>query len=159
ADWAFKPISHPQIPAARAGVRTPIDAFLLAALENRGLTFSKEADRNVLIRRLSFDLIGLPPTPQEIDAFVNDQSMDAYERLVDRLPNSPQYGERQATSWLDLVRFAESDGFKADDLRPNAWRFRDYVIRSFNAGKPYDRFVQEQLAGDELFPKSIDALI
>jgi hypothetical protein len=161
ADWAFQPLRTPAVPAVRqAGVvRTPIDAFLLAELEKRGLTYSPEADRATLIRRLSFDLTGLPPTPQDIDEFLNDSAADAYERLVERLLNSPRYGERQATWWLDLVRFAESDGFKADDPRPSAWRYRDYVIRAFNRDKPYDRFVKEQLAGDELFPRDPDALV
>src|SRR5439155_22290460 len=117
------------------------------------------ADRRTLIRRVSFDLTGLPPTPTEIEAFENDKAPDAYDRLVDRLLASPRYGERQATFWLDLVRYAESDGFKADDPRPSAWRYRDYVIRSFNRDKPYDRFVKEQLAGDELFPRDPDALV
>jgi hypothetical protein len=161
ADWAFKPVSRPSIPAVQAGqlVRTPIDAFLLAELRTKQLSFSPEADRVTLIRRVTFDLIGLPPTPQEIDAFVSDKSKDAYEKLVDRLLHSPRYGERQATWWLDLVRYAESDGFKADDARPNAWRYRDYVIRSFNSDRRFDRFVREQLAGDEMFSGSDDALV
>ena len=138
ADWAFQPLRSAAAPAVRqtAVVRNPVDAFLLAELEKRQLSFSPEADRAMLLRRLSFDLTGLPPTPQEIDAFLNDSSADAYERLVERLLTSPRYGERQATLWLDLVRYAESDGFKADDPRPSAWRYRDYVIRSFNRDKP-----------------------
>ncbi len=160
-DWAFKPLAKPPIPKVhhQDRVRNSIDAFVLARLEQRGLTLSPEADRVTLIRRVYFDLIGLPPTPKEIDEFVADKSRDAYEKLVDRLLASPRYGERQATWWLDLVRFAESDGFKADDPRPNAWRYRDYVIRSFNNDKPYDRFVKEQLAGDELYPGDDDAII
>jgi hypothetical protein len=154
-------MGKPTPPAVRdhTAVRNPIDAFVLANLEKRGLTFSPPADRRTLIRRIYFDLIGLPPTPEEIDAFLNDLAPNAYEKLVERLLESPRFGERQAVAWLDLVRFAESDGFKADDPRPNAWRYRDYVIRSFNADKPYNRFVQEQLAGDELFPGDSDALI
>ena len=123
------------------------------------LTFAAAADKRTLIRRATFDLTGLPPTPAEIDAFVKDTSPNAYEKLVDRLLASPRFGERAALFWLDVVRYAESDGFKADDPRPNAWRYRDYVIDSFNADKPYDRFVREQLAGDELFPGDPDALI
>src|SRR5207244_11193503 len=134
ADWAFQPVRTPVVPAVRqpAAVRTAVDAFLLTELEKRNLTFSPEADRATLIRRLSFDLAGLPPPPEEIDAFLNDSSADAYEKLVERLLTSPRYGERQATWWLDLVRYAESDGFKADDPRPSAWRSRDYVTRSFH---------------------------
>lgn len=161
ADWAFKPRSRPTPPPARNAndVRNSIDRFVLSKLEAQGLGFAATAERASLLRRLSFDLIGLPPTPAEVDAFVNDRSPDAYERLVERLLKSPQFGERQATQWLDLVRYAESDGFKADDPRPNAWRYRDYVIQSFNSDKPYDRFVQEQIAGDELFPGDRTALI
>src|SRR5262249_29445433 len=99
------------------------------------------------------------PTPEQIDAFLNDKSPDAYEKVVDRLLASPQYGERMALEWLDLARFAESDGFNADNHRPNSWRYRDYVIRSFNADKPYDRFIKEQLAGDELVPDDLDAIV
>jgi hypothetical protein len=150
---------RPAVPAVKGHARNPIDAFLLAKLEAAGLTFSPEADRVTLLRRLSFDLIGLPPTPEEIDAFVRDPAPDAYEKVVDRLLASPHYGERGATFWLDLARYAESDGFKADDPRPAAWRYRDYVIRALNADKPYDRFLREQLAGDELYPDDPDALI
>ena len=160
ADWAYKPVSAPVVPAPKAGqsMRNPVDAFLLARLESRGRTFAPAADRRTLIRRLTFDLTGLPPTPEAVEAFLKDESPTAYDRLVDRLLASPQYGERQALFWLDLVRFAESDGFKADDPRPNAWRYRDYVIRAFNIDLPYDRFVKEQLAGDELAPDDPNAL-
>jgi len=158
-DWAFKPVRRPAVPTVKAVPATnPIDRFLLAKLEAKGLSFAPPADRRTLLRRVYFDLIGLPPSPTEIDAFLKDDSPDAYEKVVEKLLASPQYGERQALAWLDLVRFAESDGFKADDVRPNAWRYRDYVIRSFNTDKPYDRFVKEQLAGDELFPGDGDAL-
>src|SRR5262249_42503310 len=119
----------------------------------------KEANRSQLIRRLSFDLTGLPPTPEEVDAFVSDSSPGAYERLVDRLLTSPRYGERWAMYWLDLVRYSERDGFRADDVRRNAWRYRDYVIGAFNQDKPYDRFIREQIAGDELYPDDPEALI
>ncbi len=159
--WAFQIPKRPPLPVVRATdrVRNPIDAFLLAKLETAGLTYSPEADRRTLIRRLTFDLTGLPPTPREIDAFVNDRAPDAYERLVDRLLASPHYGERWAIPWLDLARYAETDGFKADDPRPLAWRYRDYVIKSLNDDKPYDRFLREQIAGDELYPDDSAAVI
>jgi len=159
--WAFRPPARSAIPAIkdRNRIRNPIDTFLLAQLEAAGLTFSPEADRRTLIRRLFFDLTGLPPTPEQIEAFVSDPSADAYEKLVDRLLASPQHGERWATFWLDLARYAESDGFKADDPRPAAWRYRDYVIRALNEDRPYDRFLREQIAGDELYPDDPEALI
>jgi hypothetical protein len=157
-DWAFRAFTRPVVPGAPK-TRNPIDAFLLAKLSEKKLAFAPEADRRTLIRRVYFDLIGLPPTPEQVEAFVTDKSPDAYEKIVDKLLASPQYGERQALFWLDLVRFAETDGFKADDSRPLAWRYRDYVIKSFNTDKPYDRFVKEQLAGDELFPDDADAII
>jgi hypothetical protein len=159
--WAFQTPVRPAIPDVqnKQWVRNPIDAFILAKLEERKLPPSPEATPEQLIRRLTFDLTGLPPTPEEIQAFVNDKSPDAYEKLVDRLLASPRYGERMALHWLDLVRYAESDGFNADDFRPNAWRYRDYVINAFNSDKPYDRFIQEQIAGDEMFPDDPQALI
>jgi hypothetical protein len=159
--WSFQPLKRASVPAVqhRAWVRTPVDAFILAKLEAAGLTPAPEADRATLIRRLSFDLVGLPPTPAEVEAFVRDPAPDAYEKVVDRLLASPHYGERGATAWLDLVRFAESDGFKADGPRPTAWRYRDYVIRALNQDKPFDRFLSEQLAGDELYPGDADALL
>ena len=157
-DWAFQAFTQPTVPEAPKA-RNPVDAFLLAKLSEKKLAYAPEADRRTLIRRMYFDLLGLPPTPEQVEAFVNDKSADAYEKIVDKLLASPQYGERQALFWLDLVRFAETDGFKADDTRPLAWRYRDYVIKSFNADKPYDRFVKEQIAGDELDPGDADALI
>ena len=132
---------------------------MAARLEKENLTPSPEASLTVLIRRVTFDLTGLPPTPQDVDSFLADISPDAYDRLVDRLIASPHYGERMARQWLDLVRYSDGDGYRADDYRPDAWRYRDYVIRSFNADKPYTRFVQEQLAGDELFPDEPEAII
>ncbi|MDY3561388.1 DUF1549 and DUF1553 domain-containing protein [Gemmata sp. JC673] len=162
AEWAYKPFKRPAVPdapAQKTAARNDIDRFLLAKLAEHKLTFAPEADRRVLIRRAYFDLIGLPPAPEEVEAFARDHSPDAYEKLVDRLMASPQYGERQALFWLDVVRFAETDGFNADAPRPNAWRYRDYVIKSFNADKPFDRFVKEQLAGDELYPDDPDALV
>jgi hypothetical protein len=159
--WAFQTPVRPSLPVFqhKEWIRNPVDAFVLARLEKEGISPGKGANRSQLIRRLSFDLTGLPPTPEEVDAFVNDPSPAAYERLVERLLASPQYGERWATYWLDLVRYAESDGFRADDVRPNAWRYRDYVIRAFNQDKPYDRFIREQIAGDELYPDDPEALI
>ena len=150
--WAFVVPKRAPIPTVKkaAAVKNPIDAFILAKLEKSGLHFAPEADKLSLIRRLSFDLIGLPPTPTEIDAFLADQSAQAYEKLVDRLLTSPHYGERWAQHWLDVVRFAESNGYELDAERPHAWQYRDYVIRSMNADKPYDRFLTEQIAGDIL---------
>jgi hypothetical protein len=159
--WAFRTPSRPAVPAVNepGHDRNPIDAFLLARLRAEGRSFAPEADRRTLVRRLTFDLTGLPPTPEEIDAFVSDSRPGAYERLVERLLASPRHGERWATFWLDLARFAETDGFKSDDLRPAAWRYRDYVVRAFNADTPYDRFLREQIAGDELYPGDAEALI
>lgn len=160
ADWAYKPVVKPAVPRVGGTKSTnPIDAFIAARLSDKGLSLAAPADRRTLLRRATFDLTGLPPTPEEIDAFLKDDSPDAFERVVDRLLASPRYGERSALFWLDLVRFAESDGFKSDEFRPSAWRYRDYVIASFNADKPYDRFIQEQLAGDELFPGDLDAAV
>ena len=150
--WSFVPPVRSTLPAVQnaAWVRHPIDRFVLAKLEAKGLTPSPPADRLTLIRRLSLDLTGLPPTPAETDRFLWDTSVDAYDKLVDRLLASPHYGERWAQHWLDVVRFAESNGYEADGDRPHAWRYRDYVVNSLNADKPYDRFVTEQLAGDLL---------
>lgn len=150
--WAFRRGNRPDVPKVKQKeqVRNPIDAFLLAQLGANGLAYSPQASRRVLIRRLSFDLLGLPPTPEQVEEFENDKSPDAYERLVDRLLASPHYGERWAQHWLDVVRFAESNGYELDAERPQAWRYRDYVIRSLNADKPYDQFLHEQIAGDLL---------
>jgi hypothetical protein len=149
--WAFRPVVRPKVPTAGAGwARTAIDSFIVARLEQAGLKPSPEAGRATLIRRLTFDLLGLPPTPQEIADFVGDNRPDAYERLVERLLASPHYGERWARHWLDVVRFAESDGFETNQPRPNAWHYRDWVIQAFNADLPFDQFVLEQLAGDVL---------
>jgi mono/diheme cytochrome c family protein len=152
--WSFQPVKRPAIPAVRdrQWLRNPIDAFVLNRLERARLSPASNADRLTLFRRLKFDLIGLPPTPREIDDFLADRSPAAYERAVDRFLASPHYGERWGRHWLDVVRFGESDGFEHDKLRPHAWPYRDYVIRSFNENKPYDRFVAEQLAGDVLQP-------
>jgi hypothetical protein len=159
--WAFQKITPVDPPAVKnkPWARNPIDAFVLAKLESKGLLPAPAADRITLIRRATFDLIGLPPTPQEVSAFLADRSPKAFEKVVDRLLASPQYGERWARHWLDLARYAESEGFKSDETRPNVWRYRDYVIRAFNSDKPYDRFIQEQIAGDELWPDDPDAHI
>ncbi|MBC7856548.1 MAG: PSD1 domain-containing protein [Pirellulaceae bacterium] len=159
--WAFQPVRKTVAPEIEKDVwsRGSIDRFLLAKMIPEGLRPAAEADKATLIRRSSFDLLGLPPSPEEVAAFVNDQGSDAYERLIDRLLASPQYGERWARHWLDLVRYAESDGYKQDGYRPSAWRYRDYVIRSLNIDKPYDRFVQEQIAGDEIAPEDPEALV
>lgn len=158
--WAFQRPRRPEVPAiVSPWVRTPIDAFVLEALRRQGLTPSPEAGKAVLIRRLTLDLTGLPPSPGEVDLFLRDRSPDAYERLVDRLLASPHYGERWAQKWLDVVRYADTNGFELDAERPHAWRYRDYVIAAFNQDKPYDRFLQEQIAGDELFLGDEQALI
>jgi hypothetical protein len=160
--WAFQPIQAPiigrQFGSAGASPSHAIDAFIFEKLAARGWTLSPEAARPVLLRRLSFDLIGLPPSPDEIVAFATDDRPDAYERLVDRLMASPVFGERQAQHWLDVVRFAETEGYEYDRHVPDAWRFRDYVIRSFNIDKPFDRFVREQVAGDEIGPGDPECL-
>jgi cytochrome c553 len=151
--WAFQPVKRPEVPTAvdATKVRTPIDAFLLQAMQGNGLSYAPEADRRSLIRRVTLDLTGLLPTPEEVDAFVADASPQAYEDLVERLLGSKSYGERWARHWLDVVGYADSNGFsEADSVRPHAWRYRDYVIRSVNDDKPWDEFIKEQLAGDEL---------
>ncbi|MHB8521141.1 MAG: DUF1549 and DUF1553 domain-containing protein [Limisphaerales bacterium] len=148
--WSFMPPVRPPLPKTKqtAWVRTPIDRFILSRLEKDNLAPAPEADRVTLMRRLSFDLLGLPPTPKELDGFVHDRNPDAWEKLVDRMLASPRYGERWARHWLDAVRFAESHGFEMNQPRPNAWPYRDYVVRAFNEDKPYNQFVLEQLAGD-----------
>ncbi len=156
--WAFRKPVSPPIPSVknRAWVANPIDAFILADLEKNGLTPSPRADKRTLLRRVTFDLTGLPPTPEEMRAFLADQSPQAYEKVVRRLMASPRYGERWAQHWLDVVRFAETNGFELDQDREQAWRYRDYVVKSLNDDKPYDRFVREQLAGDEIDPDSFE---
>ena len=146
--WSFRPVRRPAVP--RLPAATPLDAFLLQKLQAKGLHYSPPADKRTLLRRATFDLTGLPPTPEQVDAFVGDTRPDAYERLVERLLASSAYGERWGRHWLDVVRFAQTNGYERDDEKPFAWRYRDYVIRAFNEDRPYDRFVQEQLAGDEL---------
>lgn len=149
--WSLRPIRESAPPkGSTPGERNGIDRFIRSRLAESGLAPSPEADRRTLIRRLTMDLTGLPPEPQAVDAFQADSSPDAYERWVDRLLASPRYGEHQARLWLDVVRYSDSNGFDWDEFRPRAWRFRDYLIRSFNTDKPFDRLVREQLAGDEL---------
>lgn len=152
--WSFRRVSRPAVPelAGKERVRTPVDAFLLQKLQMAGLSFNPDADRATLIRRAYADLIGLPPSFDELTLFVADNSPDAYERLVDRLLADPRYGERWGRHWLDVAGYADSDGYTDDPVRPYAYKYRDYVVRSFNADKPFDRFVVEQLAGDELVP-------
>ena len=153
AHWAFKPVEkisagHPLKPGSKKG--NPIDTWVAAKLREKNLTFSPEADRRTLIRRVTFDLLGLPPSPPEVAAFIADRDPNAYEKLVEKLLVSPHYGERWARHWLDVVRFAESHGYEMNQPRANAWPYRDYVIRAFNEDKPHDRFIVEQIAGDAL---------
>jgi hypothetical protein len=150
--WSFQTVKRPPVPAVKRTdwVRNPVDAFVLARLEEKGYTPAPPAAKVQLLRRAYYDLIGLPPTPAEVDAFVADQSPDAYEKVIDRLLASPHYGEKWGRHWLDLVRYAETNSYERDGPKPNAWRYRDYVIKSFNDDKPYDRFVREQIAGDEM---------
>lgn len=155
--WSQRPLVKPNIPKTSGG--NPIDAFLEEKRHAMKLDESPEADRRTLIRRLTFDLDGLPPTPEEVDAFLADKSPDAYEKLVDRLLGSPRYGETWARHWLDIVHYGDSHGYDKDKPRPNAWPYRDYVIRAFNQDKPYSQFVEEQLAGDVIDPDNSDAVV
>jgi hypothetical protein len=159
--WAFQKVIKPSTPQPKSStwVKNPIDTFILTRLEEKNLTPAPPADRITLIRRVTLDLTGLVPTPEEVQAFTSDASPDAFAKVVDRLLASPRYGERWARHWLDLARYADSEGFKSDETRPNIWRYRDYVIDSFNQDKPYDRFIREQIAGDELYPQDPAALI
>jgi hypothetical protein len=156
--WAFRKPVRPAIPSVKnkSWVRTPIDAFILARLEEKGLVPSPPADKSTLLRRVTFDLTGLPPSPEEIRAFLADTSPDAYEKVVKRLLSSPRYGERWGQHWLDVVRFGETNGFELDVDREQAWRYRDYVVKSLNEDKSYDRFILEQIAGDELEPDNFE---
>jgi hypothetical protein len=150
--WAFQPVRRPELPVVSdpSWSRHPIDRFVMAKMAGAGVRPVEEADRPTLCRRLYLDLIGLPPTPEQVRAFVDDRSPDAVTKVVDELLARPQYGERWARHWLDLVRYAETNGYERDGAKPNAWRYRDYVINAFNQDMPYDRFLLEQLAGDEL---------
>jgi hypothetical protein len=159
--WAFVPRTTPEVPKVQnqAWVANPIDAFILSKLEARKLSPAPAADKTTWLRRATYDLHGLPPTAAEIAEFQADNSPQAYERVVDRLLASPHYGERWARHWLDVVRYAETNSFERDGLKPNAWRYRDYVIRSLNEDKPYDQFVREQLHGDEMPNRTSEQLI
>ncbi|HEY7329893.1 MAG TPA: PSD1 and planctomycete cytochrome C domain-containing protein [Gemmataceae bacterium] len=158
--WSLRPLARPVVPVVKMTdrVRTPIDAFIFHRLEQQGMKPSAEADRRTLIRRLYFDLIGLPPEPANIDAFLRDPAPDAYERLVDRLLESPRYGERWARHWLDVVHYGDTHGYDKDKVRPHAWPYRDYVIRAFNEDRPYWRFIKEQIAGDVFYPDTRDGI-
>ena len=161
AHWAFQKVRSPLPPEdlKLTWGHNAIDAFILKKLEISNISPSSPAEKSSLLRRATFDLIGLPPTADELEDFLSDDSSEAFEKVIDRLLLSPHYGERWARHWLDLARYAESEGFKADETRPDAWRYRDYVINSFNEDKPYDRFLMEQIAGDELWPDDPNALI
>ena len=156
--WSFQPVRKPPVPLLRESTwaRNDIDHFILARLEREGIKPSAEADRTTLIRRLSLDLVGLPPTPEAVAAFLQDNRPDAYERLVDRLLESPHYGEKWARHWLDLARYADSDGYETDQLRPHAWRYRHWVIEALNRDMPFDRFTIEQIAGDLVPEATVD---
>ncbi len=153
--WAFRLPVRPAVPATGGN---PIDAFVTKALAEKGLTRAPQADRITLLRRAYLDLIGLPPTQAETAEFLDDKSPDAWEKLIDRLLASPHYGERWGRHWLDVARYADSQGFEHNFDRPNAWRYRDYVIRAFNEDKPYNDFIREQIAGDELPKVTFDSL-
>ena len=159
--WSYQPVRHPTIPQLDASLETgnPIDAFIRAKLLTNDLSPSGMASKRELIRRATFDLTGLPPTPEEVETFVNDENPNAYPQLIDRLLDSPHYGERWGRHWLDLIRYAQTNGYERDDEKPFAWRYRDYVIRSFNQDKPFNQFVLEQLAGDELPEVTDDSII
>lgn len=159
--WAFRPLERPIVPSSSTDpwIRNPIDSFVWQKLAEQGVEPMPAADRRTLIRRATFDLTGLPPTPSQIENFVNDTSPDAYEKLIKRLLDSPAYGQRWAQHWLDLARFAETDGFEHDNHRPTAWRYRDWVIDALNADMGYDVFLQLQIAGDELRPDQDQAHI
>lgn len=159
--WSYQPVRAVEVPEVKQKqwVRTPIDAFVLAKLEEKGIKPSRDADRAAFIRRATLDVWGLIPTPDEVKTFVDDRSPDAYEKLVDRLLESPRYGERQARRWLDLARYADSSGFQNDVTRPNNWRYRDYVITAFNQDKPFNQFIKEQIAGDEIAPGNPDVIV
>jgi hypothetical protein len=159
--WAFRPVGSPRVSNTKNAqwARNPIDSFVLNALEREGLAPAKQADRLVLLRRAHFNLVGLPPSPEEVEAFARDERPDSYRRLIERLLSSPHYGERWGRHWLDVARYADTGGFEVDHEYPSAWRYRDYVIRSLNAGKPFDRFIQEQVGGDELWPDDPDSIV
>lgn len=156
--WSFRKLKRPEVPLVKAGspIANPIDSFVLSSLEKKGWKPAEPASKQTLVRRAFFDLWGLPPTPEQVNEFVTDTSPAAWEKLIDRLLASPRYGERWGRYWLDVARYADTGGFEHDMVFPNAWRYRDYVIRSFNEDKPYAQFVQEQIAADEIWPDNLD---
>ena len=157
--WAFRPLGKYDLPAVTSKRPVnPIDAFILAKRNERPDP-EPRPDKTTLLRRATFDLTGLPPTPEEVDAFLEDTSPDAFAKVVDHLLTSPRYGERWGRHWLDVARYADTDGYAGDKERPNAWRYRDYVIRSFNEDEPFDRFILEQVAGDEIDPNQPENLV
>jgi mono/diheme cytochrome c family protein len=157
--WSWQPLSDAGEAIVKGQSGHPVDGFIQRRLSEAGLTMSAEADRRTLIRRLTFDLHGMPPTPEAIEAFVSDSDPAAYEKLVDRLLASPHFGERFARHWLDIAHYADTHGFERDKRRDTAWRYRDYVIDAFNKDKPYDQFLKEQIAGDVLWPDQPEAVI
>ena len=159
--WAYRPLKRPQVPSVQASdwVSNPIDAFILAKLEANSLTSAAPASKLTLIRRAYYDLTGLPPSPEAVEAFLNNTAPNAYEKLIDKLLKSPRYGEKWGRHWLDLVRYAETNGYESDGDKPFVWRYRDYVINAFNKDKPYDQFIKEQLAGDELHTVTTETII
>jgi hypothetical protein len=157
--WSLAPLVAPDVPRVPPGGRNAVDAFVAAALEGHGLTPSPEADRRTLLRRVTFDLIGLPPTPEELDAFLADDAPGAYERVVERLLSSPRHGERWARHWLDVAHYGDTHGYDKDKRRPNAWPYRDWVVRALNDDMPYGAFVEQQLAGDVLAPDAAEGVI
>ena len=148
--WSWRPLATIKVPDGNES--NSIDRFIVSKLKEQGLFMSEQADRRILIRRLYYDLWGMPPTPQEVENFIKDSEPRAYEKLVDKLLSSPRYGERWARHWLDVVHYGETHGYDKDQPRPNAWPYRDYVIRAFNEDKPYSKFIKEQIAGDLLWP-------
>jgi len=159
--WAYRPLKRPNVPSVQKSdwVKNPIDAFILAKLEQADFTPASPASKQTLIRRVYYDLTGLPPSPEEVEAFLNNTDPDAYEKLIDTLLQSSRYGEKWGRHWLDLVRYAETNGYESDSDKPYIWRYRDYVINSFNEDKPYDEFIKEQLAGDELDTVTAETII
>ena len=159
--WAYRPLKRPQVPSVEASalISNPIDAFILAKLEANSLTPATPASKLTLIRRVYYDLTGLPPSPEAVEAFLNDTAPDAYEKRIDKLLKSPRYGEKWGRHWLDLVRYAETNGYEGDSDKPYVWRYRDYVINAFNQDKPYNQFIKEQLAGDELDTVTTETII
>ena len=160
--WSLQALQQPAVPeldaAGQSWARTSIDAFIYQTLRQESMLPAPEADRRTLIRRLYFDLIGLPPSPEAVDRFMKDDRPGAYQHVVDELLESPRYGERWARHWLDVVHYGDTHGYDKDKLRANSWPYRDYVVRSFNEDKPYARFVREQLAGDVLWPDLRDGI-